>query len=104
MISSCFSEVICLGAMDTTNNRRVQEKSNSNNKTSLRRSVSPTNDTKSNKKLRVSGNTDVREWDLPKLQQQEDKSPTEREVIEEQTGILSTNRSRYVKIIFSEFQ
>ncbi|CAF1492909.1 unnamed protein product [Adineta ricciae] len=76
---------ISIGAMDTTNNRRVQEKSNSNNKTSLRRSASPTNDTKSSKKLRVSANTDVREWDLPKLQQQEDKSPTEREVIEEHT-------------------
>ncbi|UJR30180.1 hypothetical protein I4U23_017720 [Adineta vaga] len=72
--------------MDTTNNRLIQEKSASTNKTSLRRSISPTNYTNvNNKKFRPSGNADVREWDLPKFQQQDDKSSTERHVIEEQT-------------------
>ncbi|CAF0853167.1 unnamed protein product [Adineta steineri] len=78
-----------IDAMDTTNNRLIQEKSNNtNNKTStsLRRSASPNNETKiNNKKIRPSGNNDVREWDLPKFHQEKEKSPTERNVIEEPT-------------------
>ena len=52
-----------------------------------RRSASPTDENRnSNKRLRTSGNADVREWDIPKLQQDNEKAPTERQVIEEQTG------------------
>jgi len=76
--------------MDTTNNNRhIQDKPISVNKISAssRRSPSPSNETKiNNKKVRPSGNTDVREWDLPKLQQEKDKSPIERHVIEEPIG------------------
>jgi hypothetical protein len=75
--------------MDTTSNRLVQEKPASTTKasTASRRSASPTNETKgNNKKLRPSGNTDVREWDLPKFQQDEEKMSTERHVVEEPAG------------------
>ena len=76
--------------MDTTNNRLVQEKPTSVTKTSApsRRSASPNDEIKqtNNKKLRPTGNTDVREWDLPKFQKEKEKSPVERQVIEEQTG------------------
>ncbi|CAF1079131.1 unnamed protein product [Rotaria sordida] len=74
-----------IDAMDATNNRLVQEKSTSINKisTSTRRSVSPNDEMKINKKVRPIGNTDVREWDLPKFQEEKEKSPTERNIIEE---------------------
>jgi hypothetical protein len=79
-----------IDAMDTTNNRLVHEKSASNNKTSAssRRSTSPVDDTKiNNKKVRPSGNTDVREWDIPKFQQEkEETTTTERNIIEEPSG------------------
>jgi len=71
--------------MDTSNNRLVQEKANSANK--IVTSSSPNDETKViNKKVRSTGNTDVREWDIPKFQQEKEKSPTERHIIEEQTG------------------
>ncbi|CAF2882339.1 unnamed protein product [Rotaria sp. Silwood2] len=74
-----------IDAMDTTNNRLVQDKTTSINKisTSTRRSASPHDETKVNKKIRPTGNTDVREWDLPKFQEEKEKSPTERNIIEE---------------------
>ncbi|CAF3987086.1 unnamed protein product, partial [Rotaria sp. Silwood2] len=74
-----------IDAMDTTNNRLVQDKTTSVNKisTSTRRSASPHDETKVNKKIRPTGNTDVREWDLPKFQEEKEKSPTERNIIEE---------------------
>ncbi|CAF1128646.1 unnamed protein product [Rotaria sp. Silwood1] len=75
-----------IDAMDTTNNRLVQEKPTSVNKistSSTRRSVSPNDESKVNKKVRPTGNTDVREWDLPKFQEEKEKSPTERKIIEE---------------------
>jgi hypothetical protein len=74
-----------IDAMDTSNNRLVQEKANSANK--IVASSSPNDETKViNKKVRSTGNTDVREWDIPKFQQEKEKSPTERHIIEEQTG------------------
>jgi hypothetical protein len=82
--------------MDTTNNNRhIQDKPISVNKISAssRRSPSPSNETKiNNKKVRPSGNNDVREWDLPKLQQEKDKSPIERHVIEEPIGNSINNK------------
>ena len=83
--------------MDTSNTRVIQEKPASTTKTttSSRRSASPTNETKgNNKKLRPSGNTDVREWDLPKFQQETEKSSTERHVVEESTGIEINHDAR----------
>lgn len=71
--------------MDTSNNRLVQEKSNSGTKI-LQPSNSNDETKTSNKKLRPSGNSDVREWDIPKFQQEKEKSPTERQIIEEQAG------------------
>jgi hypothetical protein len=69
-------------AMDTSNNRLVQEKPISVNKIST--SSIPDDETKiNNKKLRPTGNTDIREWDLPKFQQEKEKSPVERQIIEE---------------------
>jgi len=74
-----------IDSMDTSNNRLVQEKPTSINKISTS-STSPNDEIKiNNKKLRPTGNTDVREWDIPKLQQEKDKSPTQRHIIEEQT-------------------
>ncbi|CAF4747119.1 unnamed protein product, partial [Rotaria socialis] len=74
-----------IDAMDITNSRLVQEKPTSINKNSgsARRSASPIDETKANKKLRTTGNTDMREWDLPKFQEDKEKSPKERNVIEE---------------------
>jgi len=90
--------------MDTTNNNRhIQDKPTSVNKISAssRRSPSPSNETKiNNKKVRPSGNTDVREWDLPKLQQEKDKSPIERHVIEEPIGNSINNK---IKSFFFKF-
>lgn len=71
--------------MDTTNNRLVQEKSNTGTKPIT--SINPNDEAKvSNKKIRSIGNNDVREWDIPKLQQEKEKSPVQRQIIEEQTG------------------
>lgn len=71
--------------MDTSNSRLVQEKPTSVTK------ISTSNNTddepkSNNKKLRPTGNSDVREWDIPKMQQDKEKSPTERQVIEEPPG------------------
>lgn len=71
---------------DNTNNRVVQEKTITSNKTSTRRSVSPSDETKVNKKNRPAANADVREWDIPKLQEEKEKSPVERNVVEEPKG------------------
>ncbi|CAF4427459.1 unnamed protein product [Rotaria magnacalcarata] len=78
-------EQMSIDAMDITNNRLVQEKPTSINKNSgsARRSISPIDETKANKKLRTTGNTDMREWDLPKFQEDKEKSPKERNVVEE---------------------
>jgi hypothetical protein len=71
--------------MDTSINRLVQEKATSVNKTIA--SSSPNDEIKiTNKKNRSTGNTDVREWDLPKFQQEKEKSPVERHIVEEPTG------------------
>jgi hypothetical protein len=73
--------------MDTSNNRHVQEKPTTVHKIST--STSPNEEIKINnnaKKLRPTGNNDVREWDIPKFQQEKEKPPVERHVIEEQTG------------------
>jgi hypothetical protein len=92
--------------MDTTNNRLVQEKPTSTNKNSapLRRSSSPNDETKINntKKVRSGGNTDVREWDLPKFQKEKEKSPTERQIIEEQTGNSIYNQMNIIHFNFSQ--
>ena len=63
--------------MDTTNNRIVQEKIPTTSNDEIKTS---------NRKVRATGNTDVREWDIPKLQQEKEKSPVERQIIEEEQG------------------
>jgi hypothetical protein len=72
--------------MDTSNNRVVQEKPSSTNKIST--SASPDDESKlnNNKKLRPTGNTDIREWDLPKFQQEKEKPSAEWQSAEEPTG------------------
>ena len=72
--------------MDTSSNTRiVQEKGTSANKIST--SPNPDDQPKSNNKnLRPTGNNDVREWDIPKLQQEKEKPSTERQVIDESAG------------------
>ncbi len=71
--------------MDTSNNRLVQEKPTSVNKISTT-SNSDDEPKINTKKLRPTGNSDIREWDIPKFQQEKEKSPTERQIIEEPTG------------------
>lgn len=68
--------------METSSGRLVQEKLPAVNKTS----TSDDEPKSSNKKLRPTGNNDVREWDIPKLQQDKEKSSSERQVIEEAAG------------------
>lgn len=71
--------------MDISSGRLVQEKLPPVNKTSA--STNPDEEPKSsNKKLRPTGNNDVREWDIPKLQQDKEKPSLERQVIEEPAG------------------
>ena len=71
---------------------RNQEKITSSNKnsTSSRRSTSPNDEAKANKRTRPSGNADIREWDLPKFQEEKDKdkekSPQESNITEEPKG------------------
>lgn len=84
-INQFFFNLIRIDVMDTSNSRQVQEKSISVNKIST--SSSPDDESKvNNKKLRPTGNTDIREWDIPKFQQEKEKSPTERQIIEEPPG------------------
>jgi len=71
-----------IGAMDTTMNRLVQEKTPNTNKSSS--NLHDENKT-NNKKSSSTKQTDIREWDLPKLQQDKEKSPLQRQVIEEST-------------------
>lgn len=74
---------------DSTSNRTVQEKQVTNNRTAItsRRSASPADESKGGtKKVRPTGNADVREWDIPKLHQDKESVSDQREVIEESTG------------------
>jgi len=74
------------------NNRSVQEK------VAHRRSASPTDEgkTTNNKKLRPMNNNnnsnDVREWDLPKLQQDKQTMGNERQVIEGESSSTATKK------------
>lgn len=72
-----------IGAMDTAMNRIIQEKTPNLNKPT----INLNNENKlNNKKISsTKPSTDIREWDLPKLQQEKEKSPVQRQVIEEST-------------------
>lgn len=70
-----------IGAMDTAMNRLIQEKTPTVNKSSA--NTNDENKITNNKKNSSTKPTDIREWDLPKLQQEKEKSPVQRQVIEE---------------------
>lgn len=74
-----------MDTMDTADNRLVQEKPIVANKISApsRQSASPTDEIQTNKKVRPSGNTDVREWDLPKFQDETEKLSEKQNITEE---------------------